>query len=91
MELIAHGHELFYFNSKKVGEADSLINSYDALNVIPIEFKSGKYQNNFRAIPKLVDFNGNYKMPFGYIVVNKNELSKNKNLITLPIYLIMFI
>ena len=31
MELIAHGHELYYFDSKKVGEVDFLLNDYDDL------------------------------------------------------------
>lgn len=91
MELKAHGHDLFYFDSKKVGEVDFLINDYDNLTVLPIEIKSGKDQNNFRAIPKLVSKDGNYKMPFGYIFGNKNIVSINDDLVTLPIYLIMFI
>lgn len=91
MELIAHGHELYYFDSKKVGEVDFLINDYDNLFILPIEIKSGKNQTNFRAIPKLVDPNGNYKIPFGFVFGNKNIVKKENNLITLPIYLIMFL
>ena len=91
MELIAHGHELYYFDSKKVGEVDFLINNYDALSILPVEIKSGKDQNNFRAIPKLVKPDGNYKLPMGYIFGNENIVKKEENLITYPIYLIMFI
>lgn len=91
MELIAHGHELYYFDSKKVGEVDFLINDYDNLSILPVEIKSGKDQTNFRAIPKLVDPNGNYKIPFGFVFGNKNIVKKENNLITLPIYLIMFL
>ena len=91
MELIAHGHKLFYFDSKKVGEVDFLINDYDNLSVLPIEIKSGKDQNNFRAIPKLVSENGNYKIPYGYVFGNKNVFELKDNLIILPIYLIMFL
>ncbi len=91
MELIAHGHELYYFDSKKVGEVDFLINNYDGLSVLPIEIKSGKDQNNFRAIPKLVNSEGNYKLPFGYIFGNKNIVKKEDNIVTCPIYLIMFL
>lgn len=91
MELIAHGHELYYFDSKKVGEVDFLINDYDNLSILPIEIKSGKDQTNFRAIPKLVDPNGNYKIPLGFVFGNKNIVKKENNLITLPIYLIMFL
>lgn len=72
MELVAHGHDLFYFASKKVGEVDFLINDYDKLNILPIEIKSGNDQNNFRAIPKLVAQDGSYKLPIGYVFGNKN-------------------
>ena len=54
MELSAHGHDLYYFDSKKVGEVDFLINDYENTSILPIEIKSGNDQNNFRAIPKLV-------------------------------------
>ncbi|MCR5462719.1 MAG: AAA family ATPase [bacterium] len=90
-ELISHGHELFYFDSKKIGEVDFLINDYDNLSILPIEIKSGKDQNNFRAIPKLIDENGNYKMKKGIVFGNKNILKKEGNLIILPVYLIMFV
>ncbi len=91
MELKAHGHELYYFDSKKVGEVDFLINDYDNLNVLPIEIKSGNDQNNFRAIPKLVKEDGNYKIKKGFVFGNKNVIIQKNNLITLPIYLIMFV
>ena len=91
MELIAHGHELYYFDSKKVGEVDFLINDYDNLSILPVEIKSGNDQTNFRAIPKLVDPDGNYKIPLGFVFGNKNIVKKENNLVTLPIYLIMFL
>ena len=91
MELIAHGHELYYFDSKKIGEVDFLINDYNNLHVLPVEIKSGNDQTNFRAIPKLVDPDGNYKIPLGFVFGNKNIVKKENNLITLPIYLIMFL
>ncbi len=91
MELAAHGHELYYFDSKKVGEVDFLINDYDNLSIVPVEIKSGKDQANYRAIPKLIDPNGNYKLKKGYVFGNKNILKKEGNLITAPIYLVMFL
>lgn len=91
MELIAHGHTLYYFDSKKVGEVDFLVNDYENLTVLPIEIKSGKDQNNYRAIPKLTKQDGNYKMKKGYVFGNKNIVALKDNLIVLPIYLIMFI
>lgn len=91
MELIAHGHALYYFDSKKIGEVDFLINGYDDLSVLPVEIKSGNDQTNYRAIPKLVDPKGSYKLSYGFVFGNENIVKKEKNLITLPIYLIMFV
>lgn len=91
MELIAHGHALYYFDSKKVGEVDFLINDYDNLSVLPIEIKSGKEGYNVRAIPKLVNKDGNYKLNKGYILTNQNVCKEENELYTFPIYMIMFI
>ena len=91
MELIAHGHELYYFDSKKVGEVDFLLNDYDDLSVLPIEIKSSKTSYEFRAIPKLVDKNNNYKLNKGYIFSNQNIIKCENDLYTFPIYLIMFV
>lgn len=89
MELIAHGHNLYYFDSKKVGEVDFLSNDYNDLSVLPIEIKSGNDQYNFRAIPKLVKEPYNFKK--GYIFGNENKMMKEGKLNTYPIYMIMFI
>lgn len=91
MELTAHGHDLYYFDSKKVGEVDFLVNDYNNLSILPIEIKSGKNQLNFRAIPKLVNEEGNYKLPYGYVFGNSNVMKKENNIIVMPIYLIMFV
>ncbi|GHV24236.1 hypothetical protein FACS1894176_00060 [Bacteroidia bacterium] len=41
-ELKAHGKNLFYYDNKKRGEIDFLIDDYDTLSVVPVEVKSGK-------------------------------------------------
>ncbi len=89
MELSAHGHDLYYFDSKKVGEVDFLINDYENTSILPIEIKSGNDQNNFRAIPKLVK--EPYNLQKGYIFGNENAVSSKSNLIAFPIYMIMFL
>ena len=90
MELSAHGHELFYFDRKKVGEVDFIINDYDNLSVLPIEIKSGKNQNNYRALPKLVDAEREYNIKQGIVFGNKNIIETKGNITTYPIYMIMF-
>lgn len=88
-ELAAHGHDLYYFDAKKVGEVDFLLNDYDLVSPIAIEIKSGKDQYNFRAIPKLLKDPFNIKK--GYVFGNQNIVKKENNLFYFPIYLIMFL
>ena len=89
-ELKAHNHELYYYDRKKVGEVDYLIDNYDALNVLPVEIKSGKDYKNFRALPKII-LDPNYRMTKGYVFSNEREIKKEDKIIYYPIYYIMFI
>lgn len=91
MELSAHDHQLFYFDVKKVGEVDFLVNDYDDLSVMPIEVKSGRAVYEFRAIPKLIDPRGPYKLRKGIILSNDSKVQSEGNLIHLPVYMAMFI
>ena len=74
-----------------MGEVDFLINDYDTLSVLPIEIKSGKNGYEYRAIPKLVNKEGNYKLNKGYIFTNQNICKKENGLYSFPIYMIMFV
>lgn len=89
MELTAHDHTLYYFDSKKVGEVDFLVNDYNNLSILPIEVKSGKDYNNFRAIPKLLK--APYNLKKGIILNNHKDIVIKDNLISMPIYMVMFI
>ena len=89
-ELKCHGHELYYFDRKKVGEVDYLVDNYESLNVLPIEVKSGKDYKNFRALPKLL-MDHNYKMTKGYVFNNEREVVLEDKIKYYPIYFIMFI
>ena len=42
-ELRAHGFDLYYYNSKKLGELDFIQDRND--HVLPIEVKSGSFTN----------------------------------------------
>lgn len=89
-ELKAHEHTLFYYDRKKVGEVDYLIDDYESLNVLPLEIKSGKDYKNFRALPKLLKDN-NYKISKGYVLSNEREIKKEDKITYYPIYFIMFL
>lgn len=52
-ELLAHGFEnLFYYNSKKMGEVD-FVTEYNG-NVFPIEVKSGKDYVRHKALNNIL-------------------------------------
>lgn len=86
-ELKAHNFDLYYFNSKKQGEVDFLIE----LNgkILPIEIKSGKDYAKHSALNNLLN-NKNYNIGQALVLYNGNV--KTKGAISyLPIYMMMFI
>lgn len=89
-ELKAHDHELYYYDRKKVGEVDYLLDDFESLNVLPIEIKSGKDYSNFRALPKIL-MEKNYKMTKGYIFSNEREIKIVDKITYYPIYYVMFL
>jgi len=89
-ELKAHGHSLFYYDNKKNGEVDFLIDDYDNLTVLPIEVKSGKDYSIHSALNKFIS-NKDYNVKKGYVLSNEREIKEVNNIIYIPIYNIMFI
>lgn len=89
-ELKAHDHDLYYYDRKKIGEVDYLIDDYESLNVLPLEIKSGKDYNYFKALPKIL-VDDNYKMTKGYVLSNEREIKKIGKIVYYPIYFIMFL
>lgn len=86
-ELAAHGFQLFYYNSKKTGEIDFLIEH--ERNVIAIEVKSGKDYKRHSALNNLLS-NECFGIRRGYVLSNFN-LKAEGNRIYLPIYMLMFL
>ena len=86
-ELKAHGFKLYYYNSKKFGEIDFVI-EYNG-KVLPIEVKSGKSYQRHSALNNVMEIS-NYSIQEAFILSNYNIKVKN-NLIYYPIYMIMFI
>ena len=85
-ELDAHGYSLYYYNNKKRGEVDFLIEQGN--KVIPIEVKSGKDYRRHVALDNLLrDY---ADIPYGYVLTNDN-VSVNGKKIYLPIYMLLFI
>lgn len=88
-ELKAHGHNLFYYDNKKSGEIDFLIDDFESLSIKPIEIKSGKDYSIHSAISKFIS-NENNKGSKGYVLSNNRRIYEKNNIIYMPIYMIMF-
>lgn len=86
-ELKAHGYELYYFNSKKQGELDFLIESGG--DVLPIEIKSGKDYQRHAALDNVMG-NKDYAIPTAYVFQNDNVRTDGK-IVYLPVYMLMFL
>ncbi|MGM9748010.1 MAG: ATP-binding protein [Candidatus Cryptobacteroides sp.] len=88
-ELTAQGFEnLHYFNSKKQGEVDFVIETGDG-EVLPIEVKSGKDYEYHHALANIMD-NPEYNLKKALILCNDNVSTLGKK-IYLPVYMAAFI
>lgn len=86
-ELKAHGFKLYYYNSKKFGELDFVI-EYNG-KILPIEVKSGKSYQRHSALNNIMEIS-NYSIEEAFILSNYNVEVKN-NLVYYPIYMLMFL
>ena len=83
----ANGHGLYYFNSKKQGELDFVIEYNGA--VLPIEVKSGKNYERHRALFNVVK-NEQYAVNQAFVFCQDN-VSVREKAVYLPIYMLMFL
>lgn len=88
-ELKAHGYDLYYYDNKKNGEVDFLIDDADNLSNIPIEVKSGKDYTVHSALDRFVS-NDDYNVKRAYVLSNEREVFVEEGIIYIPIYYIMF-
>lgn len=89
-ELKAHGFKLYYYDKKKNGEVDFLIDSVDLMSVLPIEVKSGKDYYIHTALNNLLKVD-EYKISNGIVFSNEEKVYNNGNVIYMPIYYVMFL
>lgn len=86
-ELHAHGWNLYYFNSKKQGEVDFLLE--DGSEILPLEVKSGKDYSIHHALNNILS-NEEYNIRKAYVLCNDNVKTEG-GITYLPIYMVMFI
>ena len=86
-ELVAHGMTTYYYNNKKQGELDFIVE----LNgkVLPIEVKSGKDYESHRALSNVLRQEA-YDLPEA-VVFNNDNLHTAEKIIYAPIYMVMFL
>lgn len=86
-QLKANGFDLHYFNSKKQGELDFMVEFYG--KVMPLEIKSGKDYKRHNALVNVMD-NNEYGIETA-IVFSSGNVERNGKIRYLPIYMLMYL
>ena len=88
-ELRAHGHKLFYYDNRKQGEVDYLIDDHTAMSAYPIEVKSGKDYTVHSALNNLLK-NPDYNILAATVISNERKIHREGKVTYLPVYFVMF-
>lgn len=86
-ELHTHGFPLYYYNNKRQGEVDFMVEFGG--NVLPIEVKSGKDYERHRSLSNVM-FSNTYAIPEALVLCNDNVKTVG-HVTYLPIYMVMFV
>lgn len=88
-ELSAHGFgSIYYYNSKKHGEVDFLVENKGA--VLPIEVKSGKDFKSHAALDNMLDV-AEFGISSAWVVCKGEKIESAGKRVYLPIYSLMFL
>jgi len=88
-ELKAHGYNLYYYDNKKNGEIDFLIDDPDNLSNIPLEVKSGKDYSIHSALSRFLTLK-EYNVKRAFVLSNEQQVYTKEGITYLPIYYVMF-
>lgn len=88
-ELHAHDYTLHYYDNKKKGEVDFLIDDFRNLAVLPIEVKSGKDYKVHSALNAFIT-TPDYNISQAIVLSNEREVKKDEGILYMPIYYCMF-
>ena len=89
-ELSAHGFKLHYYDNKKRGEVDFLMDDYDNLTVLPLEIKSGKDYTDHSALTNFLH-TPDYGINRAIVFSNERKIFKKGGVTYLPVYYSMFL
>jgi len=89
-ELSAHGYTLCYYDNKKNGEVDFLIDNYDTLSTMPVEVKSGKESARHNSLDRFLA-TSDYHIQTALVLYNKRDIRMDGKIAYMPIYYVMFL
>ena len=89
-EFAAHGFKLHYYDNKKKGEVDFLLDDHEHLTVLPVEIKSGKDYTEHSALANFLE-TPDYGIDSAMVFSNEREVFKKRGVTYLPIYYCMFL
>lgn len=89
-ELSAHGFDLHYYDNKKKGEVDFLVDDFQNLSILPLEVKSGKDYTVHSALDNFIS-TPTYNIHSAIVFNNGREVRKVGRIIYMPVYYAMFL
>ena len=89
-QLKANGHRLFYYDNRKKGEVDFLIDDYSSTSILPIEVKSGKDYTVHSALNNLLS-TPDYHVHSAIVLSNDREMWQEENILYMPVYFTIFL
>jgi len=88
-ELRAHGFDLYYFDNKKIGEVDYIIDDPEHIASLPIEVKSGRDYKVHSALDRFLAI-AEYNIHQAYVLSNEHRVFEEDGITYMPIYNVMF-
>ncbi len=89
-QLKANGHQLFYYDNRKKGEVDFLIDNYSCTSILPIKVKSGKDYSIYSALNNMLS-TPDYHVHSAIVLSNDREVRQEGQVTYMPIYYALFL
>lgn len=89
-ELHAHGYKLHYYDNKKKGEVDFLIDDFKRLQAFPLEIKSGKDYKIHSALDSFLS-TAEYNIHEAIVFSNERNVLVENGITYMPVYYSMFL
>lgn len=87
-QLTAQGHKLYYYQTRKRGEVDFVVDAGNG-KAVPIEVKSGRYYHAHAALDHVLE-TGGYNVDLG-IVLSRGNVERRGKVLYLPLYALPFL